>query len=169
MAGDPIPRAIQGRPQGTRALPGALPLCSHGATFKRTSSSAPRGGTCATHGAIAQLLLTLQSVFAVLPSGPPPLGYTPSLLRAVRMTSEKQSYIECLMVREIAYTPLVTLPPIASEIYDRDLTKRVSVGQVSSVWRTPMFGMPLLFLLFCLPLGGQGHGTPQSYGQLYLT
>jgi hypothetical protein len=32
-----------------------------------------------------------------------------------------------------------------------------------------MFGMPSVFLLFCLPLDGRGHGTPQSYGQLLLT
>ena len=32
-----------------------------------------------------------------------------------------------------------------------------------------MFGMPLLFFLFCLPLAGQGQAIPQFYGQLHLT
>jgi hypothetical protein len=42
--------------------------------------------------------------------------------------AEKQSCTECLKAREIAYMPLVTLAPMASEIYHRDLTNRVTTS-----------------------------------------
>jgi hypothetical protein len=39
--------------------------------------------------------------------------------------AEKQSRTECMKAREIAYMPLPTLAPMASEIYHCDLTNRV--------------------------------------------
>jgi hypothetical protein len=43
---------------------------------------------------------------------------------------EKQSCTECLKAPEIAYSLLVTLAPMALEIFHRDLTNRVCLGHV---------------------------------------